>query len=304
MMTNSGNEFVNNILRANVITANGSEVIRIDRLVTSHHLRGNTSIALAFGDIANFRKNALIALPSARLTDTVGATNGIPTSNLNPATYSIPNFVAFSTAGAATNDMRLKTLVSGSRNTYLSAGDGGNMIGADPNEYPDIRSVVVDASDRAAIIRYNVGMPQRAQTCSIEVGTDPVMEGGYIADQDTATYPRPDIDNGVGGLTRWIAIGSNVPLTASADYNFRIHCGGGLYEGSFTTLPTMSGTATLSKTKGTLASMGYGYAYDRSTITDSSAASCASNTCTASSLTRGRVVYTSTSGTVSAYIVR
>jgi hypothetical protein len=206
------------------------------------------------------------------------------------------------------NDPRISAGHTWARNTF----DSGSDIGADPSLVPMIKNLHVTATDRLALFRYMVTPVISEVPCVVEVHDSPDMEGnwtdvggtvhtstGYAGELSAiSTHYGKDSDahdmnpRSPGKIRRSIVIGHTVNLTAETTYYYRLHCGGDMESGSFTTAAEKTSTTTLSVSRASLAAATWGYAYSRATdeITDDAAMSCASNTCTATA-TKGRVVY-------------
>jgi hypothetical protein len=196
--------------------------------------------------------------------------------------------------------------------TWARNGLDGSDIGADPNLVPRIRNLNVTATDRLALFRYVVTQPIAEIPCVVEVHDSPDMEGNWTDEDGTvhtstgyagelsaiSTHYGKDSDahdrnpRSPGKIRRSLVIGHTVNLTPDTTYYYRLHCGGDMESGSFTTAAEKTGTTTLSVSRASLAAATWGYEYSRATdeITDDAAMSCASNTCTATA-TRGRLVY-------------
>jgi hypothetical protein len=121
----------------------------------------------------------------------------------------------------------------------------GSDYGADMSQLPEIRELSVTATDHLALFRYRVTQPISHIACVVEVSATPdfATYAGELG--NIGSYPRQDSDSSDrfprDGLQRTIVIGHSVPLSAATLYYYRLHCGGDLRTGSFTTLPAVSG---------------------------------------------------------------
>jgi hypothetical protein len=191
----------------------------------------------------------------------------------------------------------------------------GMDIGADPAQLPEIRDLTVLPTDRMVLFRWTVTQPIMDTPCVIEVHTAPDFESdwhgrpaAYVGElSDISNYYRADADNADRntrfGLDRMATIGYAVPLTSSTTYYYRLHCGGDVRRGMFTTTEPAEGTTeqTISRViddpSAKFMDVEYGTAYSRSSdsISDGSIAvsSCeAGQICSVSFTTlKGAVVY-------------
>ncbi|OFX13532.1 MAG: hypothetical protein A2Z18_03395 [Armatimonadetes bacterium RBG_16_58_9] len=140
------------------------------------------------------------------------------------------------------------------RPAHYAQGGGlfGKSIGANWDLLPIIQGLSITPTDDKALFRYRVSGSAREIPCSIEVSTARDMDwANGIADLSPVSYLRPDTDHHdrsfVDGLGRVLIIGKNSPLSASSTYWYRLHCGGALKEGSFTTLAALTSTATINE---------------------------------------------------------
>jgi hypothetical protein len=149
----------------------------------------------------------------------------------------------------------------------------GSDYGADMSQLPEIRDLSVTATDRLALFRYRVTQPISHISCVVEVSSMPdfTAYAGELA--NIGNYPGQDSDNAAqsvrDGLQRMIVIGRNEPLTAGTQYYYRLHCGGDVRTGKFSTLAAVSGSMQrsfnfLSPSTGTQ-TVYYGYGYSRAT---------------------------------------
>jgi hypothetical protein len=208
---------------------------------------------------------------------------------------------------------------------FRRAGTDGADYGADLTQVPAITGLSVAATDRLVRFQFSVSQPLAHLAYSVEVSTAPdfgAFTGTAYAGEQSApgTYVRRDLDSHdlhVAGNTgyparpatqREIVVGQDVPLAADTLYYYRLS-GTDTRVGTFRTLPALSGTTSVSVSQAGAASMTWGYAYSRSTDTISDApgggsGSCAAGVCTASGITRGRLIYYRIgSGPVRSYLV-
>ena len=122
----------------------------------------------------------------------------------------------------------------------------GSDIGADTTQLPEIRNLTVSATSRMVLFRWNVSEPIRDIPCVAELHTAPDFESGSYAGELSKIneYYRQDSDdapqNTKVGTERMISFGHSVPLAAATAYYYRLHCGGDVRRGMFTTLPAVS----------------------------------------------------------------
>jgi hypothetical protein len=146
------------------------------------------------------------------------------------------------------------------------AGASEVSVGADTSQLPDIRRLTITPTDRSVLFRWSVTQPIAHIPCVIEVHTSPDLEGDYKPDANTtlkgvyagetgqiATFHGQDADdhdrNIRRGLERMLLIGYSVPLVPSTKYFYRLHCGGPVERGSFTTTAAAQGRATQTITR-------------------------------------------------------
>jgi len=183
------------------------------------------------------------------------------------------------------------------------ATDGADY-GADFSQLPEIRDVVVRPTDRMVLFRFRVTEPIADIPCVAEVSTTPDYStySGELAhisewsgqDSDSADrFPR-------SGYDRVIVVGHSVALTSSTLHYYRLHCGGDVRTGTFTTDKEYGGTEarTLNFEAGSeteVLKWGYGYSRSSDDIPDgvNVPASCtAGKPCTIPyEPERGRVIY-------------
>ncbi|MCW5977238.1 MAG: hypothetical protein KIT09_04135 [Bryobacteraceae bacterium] len=126
-------------------------------------------------------------------------------------------------------------------------GTDGADIGADFNQLPQIRDLVIETTDRQALFKYRLTEPIQRIPCVVEVSDQRDLSTS-IPDLNPSLFSRPGSDRQSDSIvdsqrrTRTIRIGGNVPLSASTTYWYRLHCGGDASEGSFTTKAARSGT--------------------------------------------------------------
>jgi hypothetical protein len=148
------------------------------------------------------------------------------------------------------------------------------------NQIPDIRGLNVKASDRIAVLEWNVTDPISRTPCVLEVWKDsydqPPFFGTYAGElTEIDTYHGQDADTADTsirhGVHRMIAIGHSVPLTPATQYFYRLQCAGDARHGTFTTMPQMDGMTdhTISRVAEdpavTSMDLEYGTSYSRST---------------------------------------
>jgi hypothetical protein len=99
--------------------------------------------------------------------------------------------------------------------------------------HPDTNAIgpKVTATSNSFTLTYNLTAPQRYIRCSVEAATSPDLDSGLVNSLDAAQFLQPGHDT-PGGLARSITV---TGLTSGTTYYFRLHCGGGFYEGSVTT---------------------------------------------------------------------
>ncbi|MEJ7605723.1 MAG: hypothetical protein WKF37_05525 [Bryobacteraceae bacterium] len=121
-----------------------------------------------------------------------------------------------------------------------------NPLGANPDLVPQIRSLRVTASDRAALFTWELTQPIAHIPCAVEISADRDLST-TIPDLDPAAFVRPDTDrddqNVMVGQWRMFRAGKNMPLASDTVYWYRMHCGGDLKSGSFRTAAALSGSA-------------------------------------------------------------
>jgi hypothetical protein len=150
------------------------------------------------------------------------------------------------------------------------ASDGADY-GADVTQLPEIRELSVTPTDHMVLFEYRVTQPISHIACVVEVSTRPdfATYAGELG--NIANYPRQDSDDADPyfreGLQRMIAIGRSVPLTAGTQHYYRLHCGGDVRTGTFTTLGMLSGvqerTFTFRASSSGTHALSYGYQYSR-----------------------------------------
>lgn len=150
----------------------------------------------------------------------------------------------------------------------------GKDIGADYDQLPQIRKLLIETTDRIALVKYNVTDPIQHIPCVIEVSDQRDLSTS-IPDLNPNPFFRPGSDRQSDSIVdkerRTIRIGKNVPLSSNTVYWYRLHCGGDVAEGSFTTKAARSGSrqVTLRQTP-SIAGVAsiiveYSAGYDRST---------------------------------------
>jgi hypothetical protein len=193
----------------------------------------------------------------------------------------------------------------------------GSHIGADMAQVPEIRNLTVTASDRTVLFRYTLTPVIQDTPCVVEVATSPDFDSpwmgvanayvGELASASIGTHYGKDADSHDRYVRRWltrmIAIGVDNNLSANTLYFYRLHCGGDVRRGNFTTSATLAGTTTFS-TQGSAGTWGYSYSRATDTISGGGAMTHSSGTLTAT-VDRGRVIYWRRgTGPVSASIIR
>ena len=188
---------------------------------------------------------------------------------------------------------------------FARAATDGSDYGADPAMLPRIDGLTVQPTDRLVVFRYRVTQPISHIPCVVEVSTMPDFSvyGGELG--NIAAFYRQDSDNADrfprDGLQRTITIGHSVPLTAGTLHYYRLHCGGDVRTGTFSTVAALSGvearSLTFRSTSPTVQTFRYGYEYSRANrdITDARTeeVSCAVDlSCSVTyTVNRGKVLY-------------
>ncbi len=197
---------------------------------------------------------------------------------------------------------------------------GGNDIGADTSQLPLIQGLTVTPTHQSVLFRWSVTQPIAHVPCVVEVHTSPDFDGDYRTASNTvvkgmyvgemsqvATFHGQEADdndrNTRSGLDRMLMVGHMVPLSPGTTYNYRLHCGGPIAQGTFTTTAPANGnvTQTISRliTDGSVRSMEVEYGTQYSRTADSMdgsstvAAACESQqTCSVSfSVPKGSILY-------------
>lgn len=183
----------------------------------------------------------------------------------------------------------------------------GSDIGADWDSLPRIDNLRTEYTDRMVTFRWQVSRPIAHIPCVIELNRSRDWEGTHAGElasistyygQDSSEHDRYP----KSGNWRMVQVGHAVNLLPSTTYYYRLQCGGDSVNGSFTTLATLSGTATrtLSRViRGASQSMvlQYGTSYSRATDTISGGGTASANctqgqTCAPSfTATRGQTYY-------------
>jgi hypothetical protein len=199
----------------------------------------------------------------------------------------------------------------------------GTDIGADLSQVPMVLHLKATPTDRAVLFTWRVTPVIKDTPCVIEVHTSPdfvgdfkldavtTISGAYVGELGSiATYYRQDADdadrNVRKGLDRMLVVGHSVPLADSTTYYYRLQCGGDTRRGSFTTLASLSGTTSLSRTATGLTSLAWRTTYSRTTGAASGgvAGTCSGGTCTLTGLPRGSIGYLVGSGVLEPYAVQ
>jgi hypothetical protein len=214
-----------------------------------------------------------------------------PDGNFNPA-YTAVGFTRYTDGAYSSNDFRLQPA-----STYKRGGHDGTDIGADHNQLSLVLGLSVVTTDRHATFRYRLTPPEQNTVCSFEVSADRDFSTS-IADLNPAAYVLPDLDNKVAaiGSLRTFVVGTNVSLTASTTYYYRMHCGGAFKWGTFATKSAKSSTTsqTFRYPSPGSESLFWGYAVASGSITSPTEAtpSCASGRCAATiTADRGKTVF-------------
>jgi hypothetical protein len=206
----------------------------------------------------------------------------------------------------ANGDYRVRPTNTWAKNTLPD----GRSVGANLSLLPLINNLAVQPTDRMALFTWNVTEANKDMGCIVDVNSQADFLGSYVGDQSSiSTYygtDQSDHDNYIKrGLDRMVVVGKNVNLSPSTTYYYRLHCGGDMRRGSFTTSASVSSTATVKISKAGAATMTYG-TYSRATdaLSGGGSGSCASDVCTAA-LNRGEVTfYRLDSGRVQATVVK
>jgi hypothetical protein len=148
----------------------------------------------------------------------------------------------------------------------------GSDYGADISQLPQIRDLSVTATDRLAVFQYRITQPIAHIPCVVEVSAIPDFStyAGELA--NIGSYWRQDSDDvdrlPREGLQRAIVVGQMAPLAAGMLHYYRLHCGGDVRTGTFTTEHAVSGTTeralTFRATSTGPQTLYYGHAYSRS----------------------------------------
>jgi hypothetical protein len=136
----------------------------------------------------------------------------------------------------------------------------GSDVGADMSQIPEIRDLIATPSDRSVLFQWRVTDPIASIPCVVELHTAPDIESlvwqgttaAYAGElSDIAKHLGTDADdaphNVRHGSHRMLAVGYAVPLVPLTTYYYRLHCGGDVRRGAFTTTAPL-GDARLSQT--------------------------------------------------------
>lgn len=180
---------------------------------------------------------------------------------------------------------------------YRNLGTDGADLGANFDMLPEIRDLRVTTTDRMVEFQYSVTQPISHIPCVVELSVSPDFTSYAAELNDISTYYKQDSDYYDrfirNGRKRQLILGHTVNLSPETKYYYRLHCGGDMRDGNFTTLAALAGTTTITQKKSGLTSLAWGYNYSRATNTPSSggSASCSSGTCTITGVTKGRLIY-------------
>jgi len=138
------------------------------------------------------------------------------------------------------------------QSAYKGVATDGTDLGADLTQLPLIQDLLVSTNDRAALFTWAVTDPIAQIPCVIEISSDRDLST-VIEDLNPSAFTRPDTSEQDRlprqGKFRAFVAGLNTPLATAATYWYRLHCGGALAQGSFTTRNAISGTSQINVSK-------------------------------------------------------
>lgn len=144
---------------------------------------------------------------------------------------------------ASGRNYRIRTPSQGSKHYAKNGTAETRDIGVDYSLLPEIRNLRVDAAGGLALFQYSLTAVNEQIPCVLEVSVDRDYST-TIDDLNPVLYPAPNTDRSdlsyVDGRRRMILVGSRSPLQPNQTYWYRLHCGGDLKTGSFTTKSSAS----------------------------------------------------------------